>query len=521
MMWDKFLDDIASEFLQNRVVTEKFDPSKFKHYKYKPEVEFVKSMLTGYIVDRFYMKTTDVFKQSVVLHKLILPKDEEFHLLTTRVARNTGMKDQVLISLLMWSKYRNRDRYFDQLVELLSTFPPNQILRKFVEVKRKTLDRAIVGGFGTFEKKLLTAVFEKWKNDITTVCDTDINKFDYYLAKYRRSMRDLIRLVHYKIDPDRWKFLNNIYEYSGDNQYFSDIVRILNRKYDIESYNIPFEIVRSNIPKVDWPQIILHTDLTGNTLVMMAYSLYGVFSEMDAVKMLSDLFEDRVIPARYVDCSKILKAAIAAQRRGNPVVARMLARVYTKKVYSVYKDMILPISDPPRISMVLDGSGSMSPRMFRGEYVRVLSCISPFGPLIRKLTIFSESAFSTDPRMLSTVEGIIRLMEQAPDGGTNIYEGLRIALDEVKNGETNLVMIGTDEQHNIGRSCHEIIKEIKRYGAEVILINPTPYPIHASPDVIYVPAPTPEAVSAALKLYQLRKELQEKDAKEIILQLAK
>jgi len=515
MKWDEVLDEFSKEFLKRREAEEEFDASKHSFYIHDPEMQYLSMLFTGYVSDFYYMTAKEVFQLAYPLHRVILDKDPEYHLMSLRVARAYGaMKDQVLIGLLLWSKHPEREKHKDELTELLASFPPNQIVKKFINTKRKTPN--LFGGLGIFEKKLLQNVIKTWEEQ---------GKLPYYFAKYRHYIQQLINLTHMKVNPAEFSYLSNPTRYEGNTDYLKQISEFLRTK-DISNLpeNAPFELVRSSIKKEEWtPEVLEKCDITGNTVVLQACSLYSVFGD----KILP--YIKRAVSSPTVTADKILKALVMASDKYDNLT-EALAQAYAEKVKETYKQLLLPLPEMPRICMVIDASGSMNPGTLGGMFLKAIACTAPFAPLVKKLILFSDNANYEDEKLLSSYEGIVKLLRTAVcryDSGTDIAAGLKLALEQAKTGEINTVILATDEQANIlkGEETEmDLIRKLLNMDIRVIVLNPTPYPVHVSDirekRLIYIPAPNPEAVTGALRLIQLRKELQEAGARELIQKLA-
>jgi len=310
MKWEEVLNEFSKEFLKRRETEEEFDASKHSFYIHDPEMQYLSMLFTGYINDFYYMSAREVFQLAVPLHKIILEKDPEYHLMSLRSARAYGaMKDQVLIGILLWSKHPEREKHKETLIDLLATFPPNQIVKKFINTKRKT---SLFGGLGTFEKKLLQNVIKIWEEQ---------GKLPYYFAKYRRYIQQIINLTHVKINPAEFSYLSNPTKYQGSSNYLQKISEFLRTK-DISNLpdNAPFELVRSSVPKENWsPEILKKCDITGNTVVLQACSLYSIFGD----EILP--YIERAISSPTVTADKILKALIMAATKNYDKLTKKLA----------------------------------------------------------------------------------------------------------------------------------------------------------------------------------------------------
>jgi len=498
MEFEKVTEEFAKKFIERRADAEKFDISNHSFYIHNPEQEFLSVLFTGYIQNFYYISPAEVFNYSVPLHKEVIKKDLDFYIQSLKIAREIAtMKDQVIIGLLLLSKHEKRAEHIDLLVDLLSSFPPNQIIRKFVNTKRK--NKELFGGFGSFEKGLIKKVFEVWKEK---------GLMDYYFVKYRRYIQQLINISHIKVEKEQYEWLSNPKKYQGKNEYFNKIKDFYNSK-EISSLpdKTPFEIIRGSLKKENWrPELLKLCDITANTIVLQATSFYSIFGD----EMLPYVNK---ATGKRVTADKILKALLMAEIKGYSKLTKELAKAYAEKVKTTYKDLLLPL-DNARICVVLDASGSMGCGNLFGVFLKSLSCIAPFSPIINSLILFSNNAKEEDNSLLSTWEGILKLMriaEMRYNKGTDIGAGLSLAIEKAKEKEINTVILVTDEQSNLLRGSYsemELIKKLLDMGIQVIVINPTPYPIKVTDisdkRLIYVNAPNPESLKGALRLSQLK-----------------
>lgn len=512
MKWEDVINQFSVDFLKKREQSEGFDASEHSFYIHDPEMQYLSMLLTGYVDNHYYMSAKEVMDLAVPLHRNIIFKDPVFHLESLKIARKYGaMKDQVMIGMLLWSKHPDRKEKFREISKLLSTFSPNQIVRKFINTKRNAPQ--LFGGLGTFEKKLLKDVWFRWYG---------VGKLPYYFAKYRRYMQQIANVAHIPIDEKEFSYLSNPTRYEGNSEYLKSISRFLSTKDpQYLPSKAPFELVRSNVPKLEWTvDILKKCDITGNTVVLQACSLYEVFKD-DILDYI-----DRVVNSPTVTADKILKALLMATRKGYNELAERLAKAYVAKVKTAYKRMLLPLHDKPSICLVLDASGSMYPNQIGKYFTKALASVAPFAPLVKSLILFSGSARTHEPSLLMSWDGIMEIHEiagQKYNGYTDIAKALELAKEQK---EVNTIIIATDEQANVTtRNTTEmnLIAELLDDGKRVMVLNPTPYPIHVTDirdkRLIYVPAPNPESVTAALKLIQLRKELQNATAKEVVMKL--
>ncbi len=197
--------------------------------------QFVAVVLTGYIRNTFYMTSDEILREYVSLHVTASEEDPDFHLEAVDRSRETGMKDQVLIGLAVWTKHPMREDRFRNLAELLASFPLNQVVRKFIKMKR----RFVFGGLGSFEKRVLREVYKIWE---------DSGRLEYYFAKYRRYMHQLVSLAHIAVPEREFSYLSSPTSYKGDSEYLKAISEFLRtRDPNKLPEGAPFELVRPNL----------------------------------------------------------------------------------------------------------------------------------------------------------------------------------------------------------------------------------------------------------------------------------
>lgn len=498
---DKILEDFrktfAEKFITRRAANEGFDPTAHSFYKHDFETQFLSVILTGYFIDHYYMSGKEVLANSIPLHKKMIEKNSENYLTALEIARNCGMKDQVLLGLCLFSRNISSKEQLDRFTKLFNSFPPNQIVKKFINAKRKA---KIGGGLVDIDKSLITKYLQ------------EIFKSEYKTLKYRKYLKQMVNLVHYKDAPKL--LFKRLSAYSGSD-YIEKVKKVIFEKKfpKFEDEKMPFELVRSSVPKKLWSEwIISNTDLTGHTLLLQAISLCPYIKDFSVF--------DKILRTPYITSDQILK--VAAESKNLPKLARKFAELYAKKVTSTYKELLLPIQKP-NIILLLDGSGSMNPKKLNSYYFKSLATISPLAPLIKSLVIFSEDAQYADPRLLLSYEGLKHLMNIAPSGGTNITSALELAL----KSEEEVVILVTDEQANILTDITtaemQYIKKLLNRGRTVIIINPTPYPVSIADirdkRIIYLRADSPEALVNAIKLEQIRSS--NKSAEELLTELKK
>jgi len=523
------LEEWAKDFLKERVEKEEFLPSKHSFFVHSPLRQYVQMLFTGFITPTFYAKPSEIYIASRELHKTVVEEDPNFHLASIKVAREEAlMKDQPIIGVLtrLRPTYNLRGKHFDDHVKLLSTYPPHHLLKKFVEpVRRKEFGY----GLGRHVKRLLTKVIESWTEDT----------LKYYVIRYKRAMRDLINLTHYKLpDDDYARVLFNRELDEVEDEYFKAYVKYMElirkeRYVDacrlVEEYSLPFELMRVTIPRRYYKiEEVYRTLLDRATpLSVMSFAVSFVRAGIPASEVAKYVIKKgKAGSVTSLDVAKPMIMALDQLTITNPLT-KALGEVYSKKMVDVWKMIdtsFLKISDK-KIALILDASGSMlSFNLMRSGFVRALISLAPLGVNVKHLVLFSDYASEENPNLLCSLYGLYDLISIAHsryNSGTNIIDALRYArsLDDI-----DIVIISTDEQANINMTEvkeFEIIKEILSKGVGVIIHNPEPYPVHISKPikgVTYIYGDRAESIIGSLRVQAMR-DLKDEDVKELIMEI--
>jgi len=521
----RHMENWAREFTARRAWGEEFDPARHSFYSHSALRQFTQVVLTGRFVDHYYMSTFETIEQSVALHRLTATRDPGFHLAAIELARRYGLiKDQVLLGAVVRVDPRLHDvraHSFEAHVDLLATFPPTQLLKKFIEpIRRKTLGY----GMGRHVKRLVNAILDRWLRE---------GRLRYYTAKYPTAMRDIIRMTHYPLPDDYARVLfNKPGEVRDDylNAFLAFKELVAEKRYRDAAavaldYRLPYEALRRYIPRrhrgdPDVARAFVEL-ATANTLALQARSMLdsGIPAHMLAEKI------ERLRVDAPVTSFTLLRAALALldaagdpEHSGYAEVARALGEAYARKVARTWEEAVqIPGFDiPERIILVLDASGSMEP-LFR----QVLAIVAPLSVRAKQLILFSDRAGEEPVEYLKSLDGIRRLLDIMAteySHATNIADGLRAVSAEPGDA----VLLVTDEQANVNTRAAteaEIIRSMTRSGVKVIIHNPETYPAHISSPldaVTYTYGLDAESIIAALRIQALR-DLGDEETRRIVL----
>jgi len=529
-----WLAEWTKDFLARRIESEGIK-GRHKFYSHSPLRQLTQLVFTGFFKDTFYMRKEEVFMLSKTLHKSVAKTDSIFHLACVKLGRSEGLlKDQPLVGVLTrLIPSLNLRIEFDEYANLLATYPPSQLLPKFIDPIRK---RVFGFGLGRYAKRLMCRVFQIWEES---------GKLPYYITKYREYLRVVLKLVHYPL-PDQ-DYARVIFDRDLSNvshEYLSAYLRfrklIGSRRY-VEAcniareYKLPFSLIRSSIPKALWYKeevynAILET-ATSRDLVMFAKSFRSAEIPDDEIaKALNS-----VVPKSNVTSLEISKPMFMSHiydvERGysdHSIVTKTLANLFTNKLARVWREISTSFInfDKSSIGLVLDASGSMAPEEWFSYFHKCLIISSPLSSKIRRLVLFSDYANEHEPELLSSLDGLLELRRIAKrnyNGGTDIVEGLKIIKEYVDDGEIDTVILATDEQANINKeyySVSDIIENMVNKGVKVIVHNPSPYPSHITrpiSGITYTYGDRVESIIGSLRVQAMR-DLKDEEVREIIVQ---
>ena len=479
------LKRFVEEFLRTRASQEGFRIDAHSFIMYGPRRALLQYLLTGHLRNIHYMSKEDIATLGFLVSAVCLEVDPEFQLLATKYARYLAVKkDPPLISLITRVAYGYAD---DDTVKLLATFPPKLLVERFYNTFRSGLMPIQPRISKRFVRKILAKVVEEWERE---------GKLRYFAVKYPRRMATLVKLVmdYTHVDDEVMSFLL----FKGA-KVTDPLLRarleykraIRNKEKDrayelIVQYKLPFSLARQ-IPYSLYDARILDV-LSPYDVAMFCDAFYRAIKEGKVRFTVEDLV--RAIERKGEKLTQWYIARtffVLASRYGrdDPIV-RAWARVWMKKLHTMI-DQLASLGlglEQSRILLVLDGSGSMHPHELNPAtniLLQGLLCWVPFFPLVNNIVMFSDDAFYLEPEYVHDLDRLIDLLYKAPNSGTCIECGLRLALEEVKRGEYTHVVLITDEQANvIYRAEHaenDIAREIAKH-AKLIVHNPQPYPTH-------------------------------------------
>jgi len=484
-------DDVrrfVEEFLRRRERAEGFDASRHSYYVPSVRRLFLQFLLTGHVVDLFYMSKEDVVTLGLLVSRDVYRIDPGFYVHAVKYARYLSLKKDAPLLALVSGVACGYDG--EDLVRLLSTYTPRILVERFYNMFR----------YGTFPyrveisrrrvRKLLARVIEEWERE---------GKLRWLAVKYPRSLRTLVRLVmdYVKIDSEVYDFLF----YKGRNVTDPLLkARVMvrealrrrehGRAYElIVEHGLPFSLARPISYSLFDDRIF--NIMSPYDIAMFCEALYRVargercMNPRVTVDGLVRAVERKgvKVPQWYIARTYIYTAL----RHGvDDPVAQAWAKVWSMKMVQTAEELErLGLGlERASIILVLDGSASMSPRerdLSRNILMQGLLCWVPFFRNVKSIVMFSGDAFYLEPDYVHRIDRIFDLLERAPNDGTCVECGLELALEEVKSGEYSHTVLITDEQANIisdvEYSEDHIASRVAEY-CKLYIHNPQPYPAH-------------------------------------------
>lgn len=509
------LENFANQFYQSRKVTEGHRHTDF--FVHGPMTNLVQMLATGFLKDRFYMGGKEIVEESLIVHKEAIAKDKNFHYNALKIFRNLAyIKDQVLIGLA----FNAPDS------EVLKTFPPHLLIR-YVDLLRK-MKVAFGHGFSRHAKRLVGETMQSW----------DDSKFQYYSMTYRDAMLQLCRVAHPSFSADGKdtqnkanliKWLIDIEKAPTDETKAASTILKGGLSTEaaldlIEKYHLPFEFVRSHIklPDHQLPNYgtMIQRIIGSSALALNLRLLRSLIGDSETAKIVANKHFQRVSAYR-------LLVAAAETRNELPETFKALDKKYFEALSHID---LLPNLKETEFALVLDASGSMfKSSAYESGYTRshgereipvitsrrkeaaevdyefnILAAISPYLKLCKGLAVFHDSATVETIPKISSITDLVNYywsLRGRYGGGTNISSGLELAL---RSFNVKHLLLCSDEQENAGQQAINFMSTKK--GVSITTINPSPYPAHAistTKEYTYIPAATPEAINAWMRLQQL------------------
>ena len=499
------LDDMSRRFFERRKVAEGHDLNKF--YRISPEMQFVTVLATGFLKNHFYMKGEEVLEESKALHLEIAKKEPEFHLNALEIFRTKAfIKDQILIGLAAQQLVQHD---FDRELALLKTMPPKLILRWINFLRTRYMGH----GYSHRQKRLV----ERYLQEL------DERRFEYYAMRYLQDLRTIIRLTHPSLqginhDIAGWIVTNRerrrpATERLKAYEKLQELKEPDKKLEIIDTYDMPFEIIRSTIP-VDYLKHnkyafdVLRKVMTPSSVVFNIRYLQKILSKWQIMQIITEKLQNA---KSYVSSFDLVRAAQAINDEG---IQNKLYEIAEQKTAEINK-LLLENLKTPRVTIILDVSGSMFYDNI--HYTSLLASLMM--PLVDRVFIFSDDIEEYHKFGINEIDSALKDFDEI-SGGTNMA-----SIDKVlKDPETKTVFLFSDEQENATEHGMQVMDTIRRREKQVFVFNPSPYPAHAvdvaHPLVHYIPATTPETLIAALRLSQLY-DLNKQDVKQYVLQKAK
>lgn len=503
----------AKVFWERRKSEEKHDLSSY--YVHSPRMMLVQILATGYPKNYYYMSIDELMINSIELHKQVATDDPDFHINSLLAFRNIAfIKDQVILGMMMHSLKldifrRNREK----LLEILDSFPPNLLLRYVTMFK--FMKGYLKKGLGTKEKRLVADTIKSWS----------IERAEYYAMRYPSDLYDLLNLVHPKLSGELKNIMGYVVASKKEKRAPTDRLKAYEKAKEhfkkkewdealnlVIDYDLPFELIRRYVSPREYSgnkqllEYALKKTIPPNAMILNLRYLISLIGDFETSNVV------RCKGLGKTTAYDVLKAYVAISGN-NPYTENALEIKFSEAISTV-RHLLLPELDIPFAVACIDASGSMIGWYYKFSNLlyNSLANVATFAPVIKSVVAFDTKAF-IEPIDLSSPSKLkiaYDYLNSKYGGGTNIDQGLFVSLEEANRLNIDTIILFTDEQENVANRPEEydaaeaVIKE----GKKLIVVNPSPYPAHAvrpSKKVIYVPAATPNAMLASLRLIQLYK----------------
>lgn len=420
-------------------------------------------LLTGILKNQFYRSADSLAKEAVPLFVEQAITNPEFLLKAAGFARQSHMKGMVKVALAALLGHANEEflnKHKDDIVSILQTFHPGQLIQ-FVELmKSKTFGR----GFGSRPQKLVARAMNTWS----------YTKTETYTLKYPKALNELLRLVHPKINADKSKLYSYVLtdlpnqkrDIVGVSQKITEMLKKLTQPSLVASqmleHNIPWDVIKGFAgmgPEIA-KSCLKQMGLTALLLNMRSLDEKNVFDE-DGIKTLkeklSNVRNERSLPIDFA------KPYIYVQ---NKAVKDILLEAMRKTL-----DIPMPCMENKRIGVSVDISGSM-----RNEPIITAGLLSV--PFLKAQdlwfttfnTMTNEEGSANCPKIKghSRTVQIRNLLNIKCVGGTAVSAAIKTATEQ--NRMLDLMVIITDEQQNSGTPLRKAWRDYKaKVNPEAIL----------------------------------------------------
>jgi hypothetical protein len=448
-------------------------------------------MLTGILRNQYYRSADNAAKEAIKLFVEVSKKDPTYLLKAAAYARNVNMKGMVKLGIAALAANASDDfldTYRSNIVDLLATFNPNQLLQ-FVELmKSKALGR----GFGARSQKWIQLVMQSWNDD----------RIEEFTLKYPTSFKALLRLAHpnykgfngklvrYLLDPNKKTTAKDYGKAFGKKQKAVEKMKTLKSESKVAELmlenSVPWDVVKGFHQIKGDVGLAMMTQMGLSALLLNIKSLeqnniLNTKQAMKALEMkLNEVKNGRSIPIDfakpYIHCS-------------NVHIKQLLVKAIVDSL-----ENSMPEIEGRNIGVSVDISGSMA-----GEPLVTAGLLAVPFLKSKKLwfttfdtSLYEEgenparnysfySGFCPKLKGKNKTDQVNSLLQLKTAGGTDVAISLRKAItNKIK---LDLHVLITDEQQNTGTPLMKEWKEYKKKvnpRAELWVINASNLEWHAA-----------------------------------------
>jgi hypothetical protein len=265
-------------------------------------------------------------------------KDPLFVLKAMAVSRKANFKlfPKVAAAALIAQRESIQDWniYEHQLVQMLGTLPPNQLLELVLIIKSKLFRK----GLGSYEQRLIGSVMASWKPE----------RLEDFTLSNAGDLQRLMRLVHPNLDKASSFVLDGRPPVTIRQHALKALTSDANPAKLIREHNLPFNYTKgvfSNENTAAWEAIAENMSPLQTLINLRALHEKGVMDPSKLAVALQKAENSRLLP---ID---ILRPVCAAPAEYTEDLMNLLSRM---------APVALPGLEDKNIAVLLDGSGSMT-----------------------------------------------------------------------------------------------------------------------------------------------------------------
>ncbi len=424
-------------------------------------------MLTGVVNNQFHSKAEEMMKEATPLMLNAAILDPTYLLSAACFSRNLNMKGLVKVAIACLNG-KASDEFLQsnrgEIVELLSTFPPNHLVQ-FVELcKSKKFGR----GFGSRAQKWVGEVIQNWKPW----------KLEVNTVKSFNQMNQLIRLAHPNLqgpNADLVKYVLPGGVPVGEKQKAVEHLKGLTDPLEaarlVISEGIPWDVVKGIGIKMTKELALAEMTQMGLTALLLnlvSLEKNGVFESNSGLEALALKMEEvkdgRSIPIDFI----------------KPYMKVQSQKVKDILLHAIVDTMSfsMPAIESKSIDLSIDISGSMDGAPLHTSGLLAIPFLKSKNLSFSTFDhgLYRDGPFCPKLKGLSIAKQVENLLKMTAHGSTDVSLSVNDLIASKRI--VDLAVVITDEQQNSGKPIRNVWKRYKDIApnAELWIINATGSP---------------------------------------------